>query len=222
MLFLERVRGSGLHLLTLISELLDLSKIEAGRMELILTPTDPARLVADIAALLEVQADSRGVRLIADVDPGMPAIVTDCARLKQVLINLLGNALKFTDQGSVTLRARRTDNRFEPSSLAPGGRVASDGVVFEVIDTGIGIPADRLDAIFAPFEQAEATTHQRFGGTGLGLSISRELSQMLGGSLAVESTQGVGSTFRLTLPIVLPERIGGHERSAPALAAVGA
>jgi signal transduction histidine kinase len=132
------------------------------------------------------------LELLIDLESGLPQrVLGDSYRIKQILLNLVGNAIKFTERGSVTLHIE----------------TAGDGAVtaLSVRDTGIGIPADRLDAIFQPFEQADTSTSRRFGGTGLGLAICRALSEMLGGELTVESTPGAGSTFRVALGAVPPE-----------------
>jgi PAS domain S-box-containing protein len=187
--FLQRVLSNGKHLLALINEVLDLAKVEAGRMELIIEKVDLASLCVETVQQLEGQAKTKEggqVKLIADVPTEVLSIDTDSAKLKQVIINLVGNALKFTHEGSVTVRLE----------LAADGKTP---VAISVIDTGIGIPADRLEAIFEAFQQADAGTSRKYGGTGLGLTLSRSICQLLGYDLIVESEVGKGSTFKIVL-----------------------
>jgi len=196
--FLERIQVNGRHLLGLINEILDLSKIESGRMELHLEPVALAPLIEETVGQLEAQVDGRPVRLRWEVagaaDP--TPFDTDPTRLRQVIINLVANALKFTESGEVCVRLET-----EPDSGRP--------LRIRVRDTGIGIPEDRLDAIFGAFEQADPGTSRRFGGTGLGLAISRSLSSLLGLSLTVTSEVGRGSEFTVDL-------VGGPVASPPA------
>ena len=184
--FLSRIKENGTQLLHLINDVLDVSKIEAGRMEVRPVPTDLASLIHETVAHLEPQARERGVALEAEVPPALAPAQVDPTRFRQVLINLIGNALKFTEKGSVRVVVA-ADAQGRPSRV-------------DVIDTGIGIPPDRLAAVFEAFTQADATTERRFGGTGLGLTISRALLKLMGADLAVTSTVGVGSTFSVILP----------------------
>ena len=186
--FLQRVLSNGKHLLALINEVLDLAKVEAGRMELIIEQVDLADLVVETVQQLEGQARTKdgAVALLADVPESVSPVETDSAKLKQVIINLVGNALKFTHEGSVTVRLE----------LAPDGRTP---VAVSVVDTGIGIPAERLDAIFEAFQQAEAGTSRKYGGTGLGLALSRSICLLMGYDLIVESEVEKGSTFKIVL-----------------------
>jgi PAS domain S-box-containing protein len=184
--FLSRIQANGTHLLTLINDILDLSKIEAGRTEIEMAPVALDRLIADIIGQLEGQARNRQVQLYAALPPSMALLDTDAAKLKQVLINLLGNALKFTEQGRVTVQVD-----VDPATRRPVG--------IAVGDTGIGIPQDRLATIFEAFQQVDSSTTRKYGGTGLGLSISRSLCQLLGYRLEVSSEVGQGSTFRIDL-----------------------
>jgi PAS domain S-box-containing protein len=186
--FLDRVLANGTHLLDLINEVLDLAKVEAGRMELVIESVDLGGLVTETVQQLEGQAKVKegSVRLIADVPDELDKVDVDPAKLKQVLINLVGNALKFTSQGTVTVRL----------DMAPDGHTP---VAIAVRDTGIGIPADRLEAIFEAFQQAEAGTSRKYGGTGLGLAISRSMCLLMGFDLIVESTVGEGSTFTIVM-----------------------
>ncbi len=184
--YLERISDNGKHLLALINQILDLSKVEAGRADVMLAPVQLDRLVQETLGELESQLRNKEVALRADLPPAVAPITSDAVKLKQVVINLVGNAIKFTERGSVTVRlvARREDR-------AP--------VCLEVIDTGIGIPADKLETVFQPFQQAESGTARKYGGTGLGLTIARSLCDLLGFRVAVESEVGKGSTFRIHL-----------------------
>jgi PAS domain S-box-containing protein len=186
--FLDRVLSNGKHLLALINEVLDLAKVEAGRMELIIDDVDLAELCVETVQQLEGQAKTKdgAVELLADVPDEVARVETDSAKLKQVIINLIGNALKFTEKGSVTVRLE----------LAPDGKTP---VAISVVDTGIGIPSDRLEAIFQAFQQAEAGTSRKYGGTGLGLALSRSICLLMGYDLIVESEIDKGSTFKIVL-----------------------
>lgn len=186
--FLQRVLTNGKHLLALINEVLDLAKVEAGRMELIIEDVDLAKLCVETVQQLEGQAKTKeGAIVLRSEVPDVVAMVkTDSAKLKQVIINLVGNALKFTEQGSVTVRL----------DLGPDKKTP---VAISVVDTGIGIPTDRLEAIFEAFQQADAGTSRKYGGTGLGLTLSRSICQLMGYDLIVESELGKGSTFKIVL-----------------------
>jgi PAS domain S-box-containing protein len=179
--YLNRIATNGRHLLGLINDILDLSKIEAGHMTLELTPVLLDALVRDTVDEIEGQTRERPVALRAEVPAHVKSVDTDEARMRQVLVNLIGNALKFTERGEVVVRLE-TDASGRPTHL-------------EVRDTGIGIPADRLDAIFNVFEQAESMINRRFGGTGLGLAISRSLCELMGYQLDVASVEGEGTTM---------------------------
>jgi PAS domain S-box-containing protein len=189
--FAELVHGSGESLLTILNDVLDYSKIEAGHVQLEEVPFDLPALVHGVATLLAPNAFGRGLELIVDVAPDVPGRVRgDAARVRQVLTNLVGNALKFTERGEVVVgvtAARDASGREE--------------VTFAVQDTGIGIAADKLETIFGEFTQADASTSRRFGGTGLGLAISRRLVRLMGGELAVQSEPGRGSRFAFALPL---------------------
>lgn len=183
--FLDRVARNGEHLLSLINDILDLSRIEAGKMPMLVEEIDCNAMILETVRMLEGQAAMGTVRLVPNVSPSQLNLRTDATKLRQVLINLIGNALKFTTCGTITVTVDQSpDNR--------------ELVVFSVIDTGIGIPAPRLQAIFDAFEQADGTTTRQYGGTGLGLTISRTLCTLIDATLTVESTVNVGSTFRVT------------------------
>ncbi|MFT5092123.1 MAG: signal transduction histidine kinase/DNA-binding NarL/FixJ family response regulator [Porticoccaceae bacterium] len=182
--YLDITHGSGQHLLSLINDILDLSKIEAGHMEVEKIDCSPHQLIAEVMSVLRVRASEKGIDLIYQWQGVMPASIhTDPSRLRQILINLVGNAIKFTEQGSVRVSARLDQ---------PEG--ASELIV-DVTDTGIGIPEDKQSAVFEAFRQADNSVTRRFGGTGLGLSISERVVQLLGGSLSLISSPGEGSTF---------------------------
>lgn len=178
--FLHRIARNGLHLLGLIDEVLDLSRIEAGRLELAMSDVAVDELVRETLEELRPLADDKGLALDADLAPGPVTLVTDRARLKQVLINLLSNGIKFTTEGGVTVRLSTEDGR---------------AVAIAIADTGIGIPPECLSTVFEAFEQGEGGTARRYPGTGLGLAISRTLCERLSLALEVESEPGLGSTF---------------------------
>jgi PAS domain S-box-containing protein len=188
----ETIRASGEALLTIISDILDFSKIESGRLELESIPIDLRRLIESAAAPFEAQARQKGVAWRLVIDGAVPiSILGDPTRLRQVLGNLLGNAVKFTERGEVETRVT--------GSALDDGRC---GVRFDIRDTGIGVAADRIARLFQSFSQADASTTRRFGGTGLGLAISKRLAEAMGGSLSVQSEPGRGSVFTLFLSAV--------------------
>ncbi|GAB3818430.1 hybrid sensor histidine kinase/response regulator [Micromonospora zhanjiangensis] len=200
--FARTIHSAGSDLLSLIDDILDLSKIEAGRMDV-----EPVEVRFDeirgyVEQAFAPQAEEKGLDFQVRVAREMPdTIVTDAQRLQQILRNLLSNAVKFTDNGAVTLRIGPAPETayFDVPALATARRV----VAFTVIDTGIGISDDKLSLIFEAFQQADGTTSRRYGGTGLGLSISRDLARLIGGTIAVSSAPGQGSTFTLFVPDVL-------------------
>jgi PAS domain S-box-containing protein len=189
--YLAVIRRNGEHLLGLINNILDLSKIEAGKLTLDMAPTDLASLLADVEAAARPRAEQRGITFSVEYDGELPAtIFTDNMRLRQAMLNLAGNAVKFTQRGGVRVVAKFL-------SEACNGQPA---VRFQVIDTGIGIRADALPQLFQPFQQADNSIAPRFGGTGLGLAISRHIADLLGGSLTASSVWGRGTTFTLVVP----------------------
>ncbi|MFD8322424.1 HAMP domain-containing protein [Kitasatospora purpeofusca] len=197
------IHSAGSDLLQLINDILDLSKVEAGKMEFSPEPFAVQELLAYVEAAFKPLADQRGLAFRIGVGERVPGeLVTDQARLRQVLRNLLSNAIKFTDVGHVELRVERVQADRLPAELGP----AEAAVAFHVEDTGIGIEPAHLDSIFGAFQQADGTTARRFGGTGLGLSISRELARLLGGVLTVRSTPGRGSRFSFYLPLARRDR----------------
>jgi CheY-like chemotaxis protein/HAMP domain-containing protein/signal transduction histidine kinase len=202
--YANTILTSGTDLLTLINDVLDLSKVEAGKMEVNPTEVSVTDVRDQVDKGFRPVADQKQLGFTVDVQPGTPArIVTDGQRLHQVLKNLLSNAFKFTHQGhvSLTIRAAERGRRFANASLDNANSV----IAFAVSDTGIGIAKDKQRLIFESFQQADGATSRKYGGTGLGLSISREIARLLGGEIRVESTPGVGSTFTLFLPDRMPE-----------------
>ena len=186
--YVQTIRDSGASLLTVINDILDFSKVEAGKLDLESADMDLRDTLEDVARLLSVQAQAKGLELTLQVDPHLPTVIKgDAGRVRQVLLNLGGNAVKFTQRGEVSLAL---------SVLTHD----SQGVFLrcEVRDTGIGVPADRIQALFTPFTQVDSSTTRKFGGTGLGLSIVRRLVELMGGETGVTSTEGVGSTFWFT------------------------
>ena len=186
---LKTIQRNGLYLLELMNDILDLSKIEAGRVELERDQCSPMQVVSDVISLMEVRAAAKNLLLQVEYDGPVPeTIESDPLRLRQVLINLVGNAIKFTELGSVRLKVRMLFREGSSPRLA-----------FEVIDTGIGLTSEQAERLFQPFMQADNSTSRRFGGTGLGLTISKRLAGMLGGDISLSSEHGRGSTFCLTI-----------------------
>jgi signal transduction histidine kinase/DNA-binding response OmpR family regulator len=186
--FAETIRDSAGSLLTVINDILDFSKVEAGKLELELLEVDLRDTFEDVARLLSLQAHAKGLEVIVQIDSRLPDLVRgDAGRIRQILLNLAGNAVKFTATGEVSLEIKvlETSDR-------------GTHVRCEVRDTGIGIPARRLESLFKPFMQVDASTTRRFGGTGLGLSIVRRLVELMGGETHVQSTEGIGSVFWFT------------------------
>jgi HAMP domain-containing protein/CheY-like chemotaxis protein/signal transduction histidine kinase len=196
--FATTIHNAGSELLGLINDILDLSKVEAGKMDLNVGEVSVAEELAGLERSFMPVAAEKGLSFELDfAENALPTIVTDQQRLQQVLKNLLSNAFKFTDSGGVVLRVGQAVGRqFAGDVLSKAERV----IGFSVVDTGVGIPHDKLRLIFEAFQQADGTTSRRYGGTGLGLSISREIARLLGGEIHVESAPGTGSTFTLYLP----------------------
>jgi len=201
---MERVRAASLGLLTIINDLLDLSKIEAGKMTLALERFDVRATIEEVAALMAPSASAKRLTLTRQVDSAVSSVlIGDAARLRQVLLNLVGNGIKFTERGGVDVRVkllRATSMRMD--------------LQFAVRDTGVGIPSGRQAAVFESFAQADGSTTRKFGGTGLGLTISRDLVRLMGGELELDSAIGLGSTFAFTLSFERPrdaEAMTSHE-----------
>jgi signal transduction histidine kinase/ActR/RegA family two-component response regulator len=192
---LARVERSGRHLLAIINDILDISEMDVGRLDLRVSDFAPVEVLREVLAPLRLRAEARALELSATFATAVPAEIRgDPARLKQVLANLIGNALKFTDRGGVRVVVSLAG---EPPQLR-----------FEVVDTGVGIPEAALPTLFEPFTQADTSLTRRFGGTGLGLAISHRLAALLGGELRVASREGEGSTFTLDVPAVPPASTG--------------
>ncbi len=208
--YVETVRSSGDALLVILNDILDFSKIEAGELELERQPFSLRDCVETSLDLVAAAAGSKGLDLVGVLEPGVPAVVEgDVTRVRQVLVNLLSNAVKFTEQGEVVLRA--SSDGVSPDAVAD--------LVVEVRDTGVGIPAARLDRLFRSFTQLDASTTRTHGGTGLGLAISRRLAEAMGGELTVTSEPGVGSAFTLRVPLpVRPESEDSLQRPQAELA----
>ncbi|NND96996.1 MAG: response regulator, partial [Pirellulaceae bacterium] len=201
---LNTIHTSGTHLLNLINDILDLSKIEADRLEVESIPCAAHRVVADVATVMRVRADEKNISLDYQFDGPIPeSITSDPARVRQILTNLVGNAIKFTEQGGVRIVTRLETQFGRPQ------------IVFQVVDTGIGMTQEAADKIFDPFSQADASVTRRFGGTGLGLSISKRFAEALGGAVNVTSEEGIGSVFTVTIDA---GSLDGVEMITPTLA----
>lgn len=211
--FLGHIQSSSESLLHIVNDILDYSKIAAGKLTIESVVFDVHTTLEDVAALLAPRAAANHVEFLVEIDPSVPRfLLGDQARIKQVMLNLVSNATKFTLDGEIRVQARCKD------SGTPGPK-SSLNVEFAVVDTGIGIAPDRTEALFAAFEQADASTTKKFGGTGLGLSISRQLTELMGGEIDVASKLGEGSTFSVRLPLGLPRE--EHATDAPSLAFQG-
>ncbi len=207
----DTIKRNGEHLLTIINDILDLSKIEAGKMTVEKVPTNLLQLLHDVLGLMQVKSRAKGIQLKMALESKVPAMVeSDPVRLKQILVNLIGNAIKFTETGSVSLHLRMGE-------FANG----EAKIHIDVRDSGIGMTTEQLGRLFGAFEQADTSTTRRFGGTGLGLRISKRLAEILGGDLNVDSEVGVGSVFSLTIGVtVIPgaRMISQLEPTTPAAA----
>ena len=183
------IKQNGEYLIELINDILDLSKIEAGKLEVEQIPCSPCQILSEVALLMRVRADAKNLPLEIEYDGPIPqSIQSDPTRLRQILINLTGNAVKFTEVGKVRLLARLLDAESDEPKMQ-----------FDVVDSGIGMTGEQIANLFQPFQQADTSTTRKFGGTGLGLSISKRLAEKLGGDIAVTSTLGEGSTFTVTV-----------------------
>lgn len=211
--YLDAIRAGSRSLLMLINDILDLSRIEAGKMRLDYSAVSVRRLLGDVRHIFDLRAREQGITLEVSVDSGMPAaMMLDETRLRQVLFNLVGNAIKFTHEGGVTVRATATP--IEPDEASAERQYCR--LTVTVQDSGIGIAPDQQERIFDAFEQQEGQNTRRYGGTGLGLAISRKLAQMMGGELSVVSEEGVGSVFTVILPEVeVAVELAGDEDGEP-------
>ena len=204
--YLDTIEQSGHGLMTILNDILDLSKVEAGKLVLDVAPFDIRKSVSQIRLVWRETALLKGVELAVEIDPATPAwLAGDDARVRQILRNLISNALKFTDAGRVVIR------------VAPNGPGEGDGIALSVSDTGVGMDAAQVAQLFTPFVQGDRTTARRFGGTGLGLAICRRLAEQMGGEIGVESTLGEGSIFTARLP--LPAAAAPEDASDDAAAA---
>jgi len=202
--YTETIERSADALLTVVNDILDFSKVEAGKLALEELDFEPVAMVEDIAELLATRSASQGVELVCDIDPQVPpSLRGDPSRIRQVLNNLLGNAVKFTEQGMVVVAVRVVSRTSREAILR-----------FEVRDTGIGIPPERMHRLFRSFSQVDPSTSRRYGGTGLGLAISKQLVELMGGEIGVESVPGEGSTFWFT--VVLETRPDDAPAPSPA------
>jgi signal transduction histidine kinase/DNA-binding response OmpR family regulator len=209
-------QNAGSKLLDLINDILDLAKVEAGHIELESIGFDLSAVLQKTVAMMTPHAQERGLQLTLEVLPGvLPGLVGDPNRLRQILINLIGNALKFTERGSVTLRV-------EPDPGLPAGEGAAGWLRFNVVDTGIGISADRTEMIFERFTQADSSTTRKYGGTGLGLAISKGLAELMGGRIGCSSELGKGSTFFLAAPFAARQEVEAPEPVKPSAMAIPA
>jgi len=201
---IRKIEGNARHLLSLINDVLDLSKIESGKMEVFAETFDVAEMASTVAATVQALVEKKGNTLALDLSPDLGAMHSDVTKVRQILLNLLGNAAKFTEGGSITLSAER-----RPS---PDGK---GWLAFRVSDSGIGMTEEQLAKLFQRFQQADASTTRKFGGTGLGLSITKAFSTMLGGDVDVESTPGQGSSFTVRLPANVSASQDAQEGEAP-------
>ena len=209
--YLDTIHSSGHNLLELINDILDLSKVESGQLEIEKVRIVPYRIISDVLQVLNIKAEEKGLALRFEARGKLPQqIMTDPVRFRQILLNLVGNAIKFTAKGKVSVVCR-----FDPSSGDPR-------LVIEVVDTGVGISVDKIDSIFDPFTQADASVPRHFGGTGLGLAISRRFARALGGDITVNSIPGQGSIFRVALaagdlkgvPMLTPAQVAAASQAS--------
>ena len=205
---LARIRTAGRHLLDLINSVLDLSKIEAGRMDLYLETFSVRELMAEAESVVKPLADKNGNKVIVDCPSDVGDMYSDQTKVRQALFNLLSNAAKFTEKGKIIVRARRESG-------------TPDTIMFAVTDTGVGMSNEQVSRIFEPFTQADASTTRRFGGTGLGLAITRRFCELLGGTIEAESAKGAGSTFTMRLPATLGKPVERVPTRQPVLPGAG-
>jgi signal transduction histidine kinase/CheY-like chemotaxis protein len=200
----EAALGSGQRLLGVLNDILDLSRIEAGKMDLEKESFDPGRVVREVTGIFQANADAKNIALRCKIDPDLPWVVSDQGRLRQILFNLVGNAVKFTERGEVAVAARI---QFAETSGEQGG-AQHVALAFEVNDTGIGIPSDKLVGLFEPFTQVDGTHARKYGGSGLGLGIVRRLVDLMGGRIDIESEPGRGTRVCFTLPLAVADAEG--------------
>lgn len=198
------IQRNAQHLMQMVNDVLDLSQMDVSHMTIVREPLRADEFIQSSLGEFAQLVESRNLRLEVDIEPNLPEIHADRTRVQQVLLNLLNNALRFTEQGSITIRVRRQ------ASSTPD-QWPGENIIFSVSDTGIGIPADNLKRIFEPFTQADGAGRRKRGGTGLGLTISKRFVEMHGGQMWAESTPGIGSTFHFTLPVQLPAEMVSAE-----------
>ncbi len=200
--YAETVRSSGNALLAVINDILDFSKIESGKLELEALDFDLRAMLDSFASIMAIRAEEKGLEFICAADPEVPNRLTgDPGRIRQILINLTGNAVKFTEQGEVVVRVQKVPEPAEATLKADTSSPATTRLLFTIRDTGVGIPTNKLDTLFESFTQVDASITRRFGGTGLGLAISRQLTELMGGEVGVDSVEGQGSTFWFSIPV---------------------
>ncbi|MGI8603644.1 MAG: LamG-like jellyroll fold domain-containing protein [Verrucomicrobiales bacterium] len=209
---LQKIHGAGKHLLSLINDILDLSKIEAGKMTLYIEDFDVEEMIKDVATTVQPLVGKNENRLIIECPKDIGTMRADLTKVRQTLFNLLSNACKFTEKGTITLRAWKEERKMQNAETSQSGAAASSILHssfcllhFTVTDTGIGMTREQLGRLFQAFEQADASTTKKFGGTGLGLAISRKFCELMGGDITVESEHGVGTIFTVTLPASVEE-----------------
>jgi NO-binding membrane sensor protein with MHYT domain/CheY-like chemotaxis protein len=209
LIYIQRIGANGRHLLTLINNVLDLAKVEAGHVELDITELSLTALIADVIGQLGGGRDERRVPVNISAPGNLAPVSTDASKMRQILMNLIGNADKFTESGSITIHIATDADGRTPRRI-------------DVIDTGVGIPADRIEAVLRPFEQVDSSTSRKYGGTGLGLPITKTMCELLGATLTVASVLGEGSTFSITLPLEssLPAGTARRESTGPMIAAL--
>jgi PAS domain S-box-containing protein len=206
--YVDVIRRNGKHLLALINDILDLSKIESGKATVVNGQCDLVGMIAEVASTMRVRALERGTALTAEYPTRLPkAVMTDCARLRQILVNLVGNAVKFSEKGTVRIR----------TSFVQDWRGHEAAVRFEIIDTGIGISEENMSRLFQPFVQVDSSAAREYGGTGLGLAITSRIVELLGGDISATSEIGVGSIFTVTIPVRNLEGIEMLERPGEAI-----
>ena len=204
--YVELFKSAGDNLLDIINDILDLSKVESGQLQLETVAFDLSELIERTCDVMSIRAHKKDLELVCHIMPDVKAdIVGDPVRLRQIIVNLIGNALKFTENGEIALKVENTKTTKE------GGKIKDAELLFSVSDTGIGIPHDKLDKIFERFTQADSSTTRKYGGTGLGLSISKRLVEMMGGRIWVESKVGKGSVFKFTATLGIQESPNKHK-----------
>jgi signal transduction histidine kinase len=207
---LNKIRRAGKHLLSLINDILDLSKIEAGKMTLFVEEIDVVSLVDEVAATIQPLIEENSNKLEINVAPDCGRIRADLPKIRQTLLNLLGNATKFTAKGRITLSVRRIHTKVASDDASN----STERIQFSIKDTGIGMTPEQQGKLFQPFSQTDTSTTRKYGGTGLGLAISGRFCQLMGGDISVTSSAGQGSTFIVDLPVNVAET--SREEALPA------